>query len=41
VSGPRLVFLGKEVVSRWEGIGTLGDSQMVNESENECKKAEN
>jgi hypothetical protein len=28
-------FLPKEVVSRWEGVGTLGDSQTVNESENE------
>jgi hypothetical protein len=37
VSRPRLVFLEKEVVSRWEEIGTLGEGQRelqrVNESE--------
>jgi hypothetical protein len=37
VSRPRLVFLEKEVVSRWEEIGTSGEGQRVNESERKNK----
>jgi hypothetical protein len=40
-SRPRLVFLEKEVVSRWEGIGTSGDGQRELQRVNESERKKN